>query len=195
MPEATCSIDGCERPADRRGWCGMHYQRWWKTGDPLDMIAPSGGKRGPRIPTASRFWTKVDRDGPLPEFRPDLGPCWLWLGATDPRGYGMLRVDGKVRRAHRWSYEHHVGPIPEGLQIDHLCRVPACVNPAHLEPVTSRENTVVRGVTAPAAVNARKTHCPQGHPYSGDNLVTRRGGGRLCRICRRTADLRRGDPR
>lgn len=92
--------------------------------------------------------------------------------------------------AHRFAYERLVGLIPEGLQLDHLCRVPYCVNPAHLEPVTSRENTM-RGLNF-AAVNAKKTHCLRGHLLSGDNLMTTPSyDGRLCRTCRQLSDKKR----
>ena len=94
--------------------------------------------------------------------------CWLWSAATDPRGYGRLRV-GNTRTgrtmvwAHRVVWELLVGPIGAGLQIDHLCRNPACVNPAHLEPVTPQVNTL-RGNSL-SAIRARRTHCPRGHEY------------------------------
>lgn len=88
---------------------------------------------------AERFWDRTDLNGPVPEYRPDLGPCWLWSGALH-NGYGGFFADGQRWRVHRWSYEFLVGPIPEGLHLDHLCRVRHCVNPAHLEPVTNQEN-------------------------------------------------------
>lgn len=116
--------------------------------------------------------------------------CIEWLGGLNGVGYGQFYVGrtsleqtGKTY-AHRWSYEYHVGPIPEGLHIDHLCRNPLCVNPEHLEPVTPREN-MLRG-NAPAALHAKKTHCPAGHPYSGDNLYVHPTlGQRVCRTCGR----------
>lgn len=84
----------------------------------------------------------------------DENGCWLWTGATSPQGYGRfnagLREDARNVLAHRWSYEHHVGPIPDGLDLDHLCRVRHCVNPEHLEPVTRQEN-VQRGHRARSA--------------------------------------------
>jgi hypothetical protein len=112
--------------------------------------------------------------------------CWQWTASVNHHGYGDF-APGEGRsgavRAHRWAYEHFVGPIPEGLQIDHLCRNRRCVNPAHMEPVTSATNTH-RGM-APAAVNARKTHCSRaGHPLSGPNLLVDSKGKRRCRACR-----------
>jgi hypothetical protein len=110
----------------------------------------------------------------------DPSGCWLWTGATTT-GYGVLKVDGKRWLAHRWSYEQLVGPVPVGLQLDHLCRVRRCVNPAHLEPVTLREN-VLRGV-GPSAVNAAKTECQNGHPFNDANTCITAVGNRRCREC------------
>lgn len=93
----------------------------------------------------------------------------------------MKMPDGSQPLAHRVFYEHHVGPIPLGLTIDHLCKVTRCVNPDHLEPVTQRVNTL-RG-DGPSAVNARKTHCPHGHEYTPDNTYVRKAGGRICKTC------------
>lgn len=87
-----------------------------------------------------RFFQSVNRQVVPRAERPDLGPCWLWTGVIQKGGYGRFSLNRKYVGAHRWSYEHHVGPIPKGLTIDHLCFVPACVNPAHLEPVTQGEN-------------------------------------------------------
>lgn len=122
----------------------------------------------------------------------DPAGCWLWTGYLDYKGYAPLSVDRHFVKAHRFSYELFVGPIPPGLTIDHLCRVRHCVNPAHLEPVTARINTL-RGV-GPAALNAAKTHCPEGHPLSGSNLVPIPGrSGRFrrgCRTCRSNRERR-----
>ena len=106
--------------------------------------------------------------------------CWIWQAYTCRKGYGQFKVDGRMVKAHRWSYEHFVGPIPDGLELDHLCRVRNCVNPAHLEAVTHAEN-VRRGESGK---NQRaKTHCPQGHPYAGENLYVYPDGRRNCRTC------------
>lgn len=122
-----------------------------------------------------RFFAKVD-----------VGDCWLWTASGNGRGYGKFHVDGTLRYAHRWVYEQLVGPVPAGLELDHLCRVPACVNPDHLEPVTHAEN-MRRG----APTGRRKTHCPQGHPYAGAHLYVTPDGRRDCRTCRRACDTRR----
>lgn len=125
-----------------------------------------------------RFWEKVDRSG----------SCWLWTGQVDGQGYGRFFISGHGQLgAHRVAYELMAGPIPEGLHIDHLCRVRHCVNPAHLEPVTPRQNAL-RGEGA-AATNAAKTHCPQGHPYDEANTYTGLGR-RACRACNRVNSAR-----
>jgi hypothetical protein len=115
--------------------------------------------------------------------------CWLWTAATNADGYGLLwRGNRSYLMAHRASYELHVGPIPEGLTIDHLCRNRRCINPAHLEPVTNRTN-VLRGAGI-TAQNAAKTHCIHGHPYDEQNTYLRRDGARACRICKREVQRR-----
>lgn len=109
--------------------------------------------------------------------------CWIWTGATMPNGYGVSQSRRRAgsRLAHRIAYERGRGPIPAGLTIDHLCRVRSCVNPVHLEAVTARTNNL-RGI-GPAAVHAKKTHCPRGHEYAGPNLHVTPGGERKCRRC------------
>jgi hypothetical protein len=126
----------------------------------------------------------VDRHGRrfLGKVRPDDNGCWMWIGAVHSRGYGHFWSGEKLVLAHRFSYTFFVGPIPPGLVIDHLCRTPLCVNPAHLEAVTERVN-ILRG-TGVTAQQAVKTHCVHGHPLSGENLmVLARTGERVCRIC------------
>jgi len=119
-----------------------------------------------------RFWAKVEK----------TEGCWPWRAALHPTGYGAFRLDGKTRATHRLAYEEMIGPIPEGLTLDHLCRNRACCNPAHLEPVTLAEN-LLRGMSPPAQ-NARKTHCPHGHEYGGANLAMK-AGARRCLACHR----------
>lgn len=117
--------------------------------------------------------------------------CWLWVGAIGGRGnYAHLRVGSKVRAAHRISYMLFRGPIPAGTELDHICRVTTCINPAHLEPVTHREN-MLRGRSNVAARNATRTTCPRGHPY--DRESTNKHGlapFRYCYRCKREANQR-----
>ena len=112
-----------------------------------------------------RFWAKVDK----------TGDCWLWTAYVNYGGYGMFAVAGRPVRAHRWAWESLVGPIPDGLTIDHLCKVRRCVNPAHLEPVTLSEN-VRRGLT--------RDSCRKGHPFEDWNIQMK-AGRRRCKTCNR----------
>jgi len=118
--------------------------------------------------------------------------CWQWTGRLTPDGYGHSFIDGKLRMAHRVVYERAIGPIPPGLQLDHLCRNRGCVNPYHMQPVTQRENAL-RG-NGFSGVNARKTHCPRGHKFSEENTYRSPKGGRFCRACRRTSNRERYRP-
>jgi len=113
----------------------------------------------------------------------DASSCWLWTGGKTRNGYGQAYDPGSKRvwLVHRLAYWLLVGPIPQGLTLDHLCRVRHCVNPSHLEPVTSRVNTL-RGV-GHSAVNAAKSECVNGHPFDLINTRIRRSGRRDCRIC------------
>lgn len=160
MADGICPL--CSKPSKVRGWCWGHYERWRKYGDPL------GGR--PRFETIEdRFWAKVAKtDG-----------CWLWTGAIKENGYGVFGVANRNAHAHRWAYENTVGPIPTGLDLDHLCRVRHCVNPAHLEPVTRKVN-LNRGRN----YYRERTHCIRGHEFTPEN--TRRvGRHRWCRACDR----------
>jgi hypothetical protein len=127
------------------------------------------------------FWARVDASG----------DCWLWTGPIDPNGYGgRIKSGGKMDSPHRWAYRLLVGPIPEDMTIDHLCRVHACVNPDHLDPVTQYENNM-RGY-GQGALNVAKTHCPRGHPYDEANTYRHpHAQRRSCRICLKTASVNR----
>lgn len=121
---------------------------------------------------------------------PDGLACLEWTAARDPKGYGLFRrsrPDGRMVRAHRFAFEASVGPIPVGMMLDHLCRNPSCVLPAHLEPVTNRENQM-RADTVTSR-NARKTACHRGHPFSPEN-TGRQLSGRRCRLCAAEATAR-----
>jgi hypothetical protein len=133
--------------------------------------------------SVARFWSKVDRRGP--------DECWLWVGLTRPEnGYGRFPADGKIVPAHRFAWVMVTGrdPLP-GMELDHLCRTRACVNPTHLEEVTYRQN--MHRSNAPAGRNSRKTHCLNGHPYDAQNTYQRPDGmGRACRVCNRERQAR-----
>lgn len=131
----------------------------------------------PLSPTVSRWM--FDRISPEPN-----SGCWLWVFAQDQLGYGRATVGGRSQGAHRVVYELEKGPIPSGLELDHLCRTRICVNPDHLEPVTHAEN-VRRGSAATA------THCKAGHEYTASDV--RRVGGRVNRHCRECARRRNRD--
>lgn len=164
-PVLTCSADDCDKEVSARGLCSKHYYRWRKHGDVSVTLRIRGDDR-------ARFESYIDRqtDG-----------CWPWMGALHKDGYGIFNVSARTWLAHRWAYEQFVGPVPDGLELDHLCRNRRCVNPAHLEPVLHREN-VRRGDGW--AINARRTHCPQGHPYDEANTRWVRRDGTFIRVCR-----------
>lgn len=141
MAERTCTVYGCERRHYAKGLCTMHYARWRKHGDPHRVDKPK------MIGTPEeRFWPKVDRHGPIPDHQPQLGPCWLWVAHRDRKGYGRLGVlSNRAYLAHRFSYELLVGPIPDGLSLDHLCRVPSCRREVIDAGVRDSENRKRRG--------------------------------------------------
>jgi hypothetical protein len=126
-----------------------------------------------RLP--ARFWAKVNEQGPWPLVYGAPGQCWLWTAAVSSRGYGCIGFgpDTRTTSTHRLAYEALVGPIPEGLTIDHLCRVKRCVNPTHFEVVTAVENR--------QRITRAQTHCVKLHPLFGDNL--RIHGTRKTRVC------------
>jgi hypothetical protein len=155
----SCTVAGCTNPRHAKQMCKAHYLRVRRTGSTE------------RITLESRFFGHL-----LGE---DENGCWLW-DKPNPDGYGQFQG-----MAHRWSFEFFIGSIPEGLQLDHLCRNRRCVNPWHLEPVSVQEN-LLRGETL-AAENAAKTSCDHGHPFDSANTYITPDGRRQCRQCRAAA--------
>lgn len=118
-------------------------------------------------------------------------PCMPWPGSMSPYGYaGQIKIGGVRKYPHRLIYENVIGPIPDGLTLDHLCRNRPCVNPYHMEPVTIAVN-VLRG-DGPTARNSRMTHCKNGHELSGDNIYkwNLKNSLRICKVCRRKVNNR-----
>lgn len=160
------------------------------------MLVVSAPKRR-RKPLDERFWSKVDKNGPVPEHRPDLGPCWLWTASIDHAGYGRFSLGVKNDEyAHRVGYWLETGGAAD--ELDHLCRVRRCCRPLHLEEVTHRVN-VLRGngwagrahrgeLTNAMRVRRAPGHteaCKRGHPRTGKNVHVDKSGGWKCRPCER----------
>jgi hypothetical protein len=121
------------------------------------------------------FWSRVEKQG----------ECLIWTRYCNEKGYPYFYDGKRMRRAHIVAYELMIGSVPEGLELDHLCRVRHCVNPDHLEAVTHRVNMLrSESPQLTGIINRSKTHCNYGHPFSGDNLYILKGGGRQCKICK-----------
>lgn len=124
--QRTCSIEGCTKKYEARGWCHAHYMQWRRHGDPLQKALD------PDLNPIQRFEQKY-------RLNPKTG-CWEWFAYRNPKGYGQFGFEGRMQPAHRVAYKLLVGEIPEGLEVDHLCHNTSCVNPEHLEAVTARVN-------------------------------------------------------
>jgi len=166
---ATCTRPDCGKPVNARGLCSRHYKQWRLYGD------PDANMRNDRDP-ADRFWECVDVGHPA--------GCWWWTARINNNGYGTFRLgrrslgESRTVMAHRFAYENLVALIPEWLQLDHLCRNRACVNPDHVQIVDAAENTR-------RSMSARKMYCKNGHKYTrGNTYINPKTGRRSCRTCR-----------
>lgn len=133
------------------------------------------------VPAFMRLDLQTDRNGPIPEHRPELGPCWIFTGALT-NGYGYVRVGKRKVQGYRVNYERWIGPVPLGLVIDHLCRVRACVRPDHCEPATYSINTT-RSPIHYGMAKAARDECPEGHLFDETNTYVTPQGARRCRKC------------
>jgi hypothetical protein len=184
-PRTYCEIDECGAPAVGRRMCRKHWQRWRKWGDPRFVDSRW------RQTDAERFWSYVDRSG----------ECWVWTGGKK-NGYGNFSVtrDGRDRmvQAHRFAYELEIGPIPDGMTLDHLCHTAVadecrsgvdcphrrCVRPSHLDPMPLADNIRAGG-------HGARMSCKRGHEFTPENTgITNRGKGRFCRTCKRADQAR-----
>lgn len=174
ISDAICAAQRCDVAASKGRWCGKHYERVRKSGSPT-------GRRRPNL--RERFFAKVDQNGPIPERRPDLGPCWLWTGAKLENGYGRFTDARRVQRpAHTCSYILAGRLVPRGHEMDHLCFVKDCVRPTHLEPVLHVEN--LRRADVAYGIRTAQTHCPKNHEYTPENTLRVGANGRGCRTCK-----------
>src|SRR5690606_18223124 len=181
----TCAVEGCGKRPRSRGWCTAHYKRWKRWGDPTASR--------PVIPAEERFRRNVSA-GPAPENRPGLGPCLLWTAGKIAAGYGAFHPGGgETVLAHRWAYVSAGGTIGADQVLDHLCRVRACVNPAHLEPVSNEEN--LRRGAGYGLRNGMRKDCINGHEYTPENTYRSPRGDIRCRACSRIRDAGRARPK
>jgi hypothetical protein len=168
MTDRICSFPGCGRTHHAAGLCNAHH-RQRRDGRELQPVRASGRGR----PLQERFDAKVDKSG----------ECWLWTGAKTTLGYGQIWTGERTEMAHRVSLLLAGREIPDGFDVDHLCRRSSCVRPDHLEPVTHEEN-MHRAPFAAPEFKREQTHCPNDHEYTPENTGRRKSGARQCLTCR-----------
>jgi HNH endonuclease len=168
--DGLCTVPNCLNRHEAHGYCAKHLNRQRKYGDTETVGLVMGDPD-------RRFAALHSVDGE--------DDCWLWTGHVERNGYARFTIGRERWGAHRWAYERFVGPIADGLTIDHLCRVRHCVNPTHMQVVTQFVNNR-RAPLVGSTVNAAKTSCLRGHPFDEVNTyVSPANGQRRCRACRR----------
>lgn len=148
----------------------MHYRRWQRHGDPLRVKSRDEWER---VSAEDRFWSKVDKSA---------GACWKWTGYVNADRYGLFKMNGKMKYAHRAAWTFVGRPLTDGLELHHKCGNPSCVNPEHLTEMTHAEHLRNTGWSNH---NARKTHCKRGHEFTSENTYVPPSGKRQCRTCLR----------
>lgn len=178
MFDSGCNAKNCDKHHYAKGYCLVHYWRNKKHGDTDRRL-----RIYKKTPVLDRLESKIER---IP-----IAGCWMWTGAGDKKGYGRINIDGKIRLTHRVYYEIMVGKVPDGLELDHLCRNPSCCNPSHLEPVTRKVNTD-RGLCAEAHRKRKSLirFCKNGHDYTEENTYVDKRGRRSCKECMKLARIR-----
>lgn len=181
MSEASvakiCSFANCARHAKKRGMCDAHYRQWRKRGQltPLRRMRKFG---------SDPIIDYDERPCPNPELK---GPCHV-VRCTNPNArYGATYHKGVQVSTHRYVWEKENGPIPDGLVVDHVCRVKMCCNKDHLRLVTNAVNAMENSIGSPAVINSEKTQCKRGHPFDAENTYIH-NGRRICRECARLAN-------
>lgn len=184
MSRSNCTAKECDREQVARGYCHKHWKRWRATGT-VEMGRPN--HKG--MNEVDRFFMYVDKNGPIhPIFQ---SPCWLWQGGKITGGYAVFRrttgVVGPVKiLVHRYSFELFYYAIPEGMEIDHMCKTRHCVNPQHLDLVTRLEN-----IRRSNRHKVSKMHCINGHRFTPENTYFAKGRlHRACRTCQRASARR-----
>jgi hypothetical protein len=185
VAKSTCEEDDCDVHVHANGRCKKHHRWWLRAGNQFVRPTPE-----------ERFWAKVDKSGPVPPERPDLGNCWLWTGSQNRDGYGQVNRQGKTLGAHRVGYELQGDPIPDGLTVDHLCRVRHCMRRSHMEAVPQSVNWA-RGTFAERRAEYHESrrqirYCKRGHEYTEENTARTNKGYRSCRQCKAAYDRQRG---